>query len=36
MVSSTSRAYSLTNNNAASGSYALKVMTIVVVIFLQD
>jgi cytochrome bd ubiquinol oxidase subunit II len=34
MVSSTSPAYSLTISNAASGSYALKVMTIVVVIFL--
>ena len=34
MVSSTNPAYSLTINNAASGSYALKVMTIVVVIFL--
>ena len=33
MVSSTSPAYSLTIPNAASGSYALKVMTIVVVIF---
>ena len=33
MVSSTSPAYSLTIHNAASGSYALKVMTIVVVIF---
>ncbi len=33
MVSSTSPAYSLTIANAASGSYALKVMTIVVVIF---
>jgi len=34
MVSSTSPAYSLTINNTASGSYTLKVMTIVVVIFL--
>lgn len=34
MVSSTSPAYSLTINNAASGSYALKVMTVVVVVFL--
>jgi cytochrome d ubiquinol oxidase subunit II len=34
MVSSTSPAYSLTISNAASGSYALKVMTVVVVIFL--
>ena len=33
MVSSTSPAYSLTIHNAASGAYALKVMTIVVVIF---
>ena len=34
MVSSTSAAYNLTVNNSASGSYALKVMTIVTVIFL--
>jgi cytochrome d ubiquinol oxidase subunit II len=34
MVSSTNPAYSLTINNTASGSYSLKVMTIVVVIFL--
>jgi len=33
MVSSTNPAYSLTINNAASGSYALKVMTVVVIIF---
>jgi cytochrome d ubiquinol oxidase subunit II len=33
MVSSTNAAYNLTVNNAASGSYALKVMTIVAVIF---
>jgi len=34
MVSSTNAAYNLTVHNAASGGYALKVMTIVVVIFL--
>ena len=34
MVSSTNPAYSLTISNSASGSYSLKVMTIVVVIFL--
>ena len=34
MVSSTNPAYSLTISNTASGSYTLKVMTIVVVIFL--
>jgi cytochrome bd ubiquinol oxidase subunit II len=34
MVSSTNAAYNLTVNNSASGSYALKVMTIVAVIFL--
>jgi cytochrome d ubiquinol oxidase subunit II len=34
MVSSTSPAFTLTIHNTASGSYALKVMTIVVVIFL--
>jgi hypothetical protein len=34
MVSSTNPAYSLTINNVASGSHALKVMTVVVVIFL--
>jgi cytochrome d ubiquinol oxidase subunit II len=34
MVSSTSPAYSLTITSAASGSYALRVMTVVVVIFL--
>jgi cytochrome d ubiquinol oxidase subunit II len=34
MVSSTKAAYNLTVNNASSGSYALKVMTIVTVIFL--
>jgi cytochrome bd-type quinol oxidase subunit 2 len=33
MVSSTNAAYDLTVNNSASGSYALKVMTIVAVIF---
>ena len=33
MISSTNAAYNLTVNNAASGSYALKVMTIVAVIF---
>jgi len=33
MVSSTSAAYDLTVNNAASGSYALKVMTVVAVVF---
>ena len=33
MLSSTSPAYSLTISHAAPGSYALKVMTIVVVIF---
>jgi cytochrome d ubiquinol oxidase subunit II len=33
MVSSTNAAYNLTVNNSASGSYALKVMTIVAVIF---
>ena len=33
MVSSTSAAYNLTVSNSASGSYALKVMTIVAVIF---
>ena len=33
MVSSTDAAYNLTVNNAASGSYALKVMTIVAVVF---
>jgi cytochrome bd-type quinol oxidase subunit 2 len=33
MVSSTNAAYNLTVNNSASGSYALKVMTIVTVIF---
>jgi cytochrome bd ubiquinol oxidase subunit II len=33
MISSTNAAYDLTVHNAASGSYALKVMTIVVVIF---
>jgi cytochrome d ubiquinol oxidase subunit II len=33
MISSTGAAYNLTVNNAASGSYALKVMTIVAVIF---
>jgi cytochrome bd ubiquinol oxidase subunit II len=33
MISSTNAAYSLTVNNSASGSYALKVMTIVAVIF---
>jgi len=34
MVSSTNAAYNLTVNNAASGSYALKVMTVAAVIFL--
>src|SRR6516162_1193073 len=34
MISSTNAAYNLTVHNAASGGYALKVMTIVVVIFL--
>jgi cytochrome d ubiquinol oxidase subunit II len=34
MVSSTNPAYSLTISNTASGSYSLKVMTVVVVIFL--
>jgi cytochrome d ubiquinol oxidase subunit II len=34
MVSSTKTAYNLTVHNAASGGYALKLMTIVVVIFL--
>ena len=34
MVSSTNAAYSLTVHNAASGGYALKVMTIVAVVFL--
>ena len=34
MVSSTSHAYNLTIHNTASGSYALKVMTVVVAIFL--
>jgi len=33
MVSSTNAAYDLTVNNAASGSYALKVMTVAAVIF---
>jgi cytochrome d ubiquinol oxidase subunit II len=33
MISSTNAAYNLTVNNSASGSYALKVMTIVAVIF---
>jgi cytochrome bd ubiquinol oxidase subunit II len=33
MVSSTNAAYNLTVNNAASGSYALKVMTVAAVIF---
>jgi cytochrome d ubiquinol oxidase subunit II len=33
MVSSTNTAYNLTVNNAASGSYALKVMTVAAVIF---
>jgi cytochrome bd ubiquinol oxidase subunit II len=33
MVSSTNAAYNLTVNNVASGSYALKVMTIVAVVF---
>ena len=33
MVSSTNAAYNLTVNNSASGSYALKVMTIAAVIF---
>ena len=34
MVSSTNSAYNLTVNNAASGSYALKVMTIVAILFI--
>jgi cytochrome d ubiquinol oxidase subunit II len=34
MISSTNAAYNLTVNNSASGSYALKVMTVVAVIFL--
>lgn len=34
MISSTNPAYSLTIHNSASGSYSLKVMTIVVAIFL--
>jgi cytochrome d ubiquinol oxidase subunit II len=34
MISSTNAAYNLTVSNSASGSYALKVMTIVTVIFL--
>jgi cytochrome bd ubiquinol oxidase subunit II len=34
MISSTNAAYNLTVNNSASGSYALKVMTIVTVLFL--
>jgi cytochrome d ubiquinol oxidase subunit II len=34
MVSSTNTAYNLTVNNSASGSYALKVMTVAAVIFL--
>ena len=33
MVSSTQAAYDLTVNNSASGSYALKVMTVVAVVF---
>ena len=33
MISSTNAAYNLTVNNSASGHYALKVMTIVTVIF---
>lgn len=33
MISSTNAAYNLTVNNSASGSYALKVMTVVAVIF---
>jgi cytochrome d ubiquinol oxidase subunit II len=33
MVSSTNAAYNLTVNNSASGSYALKVITIVAVVF---
>ena len=33
MVSSTNSAYNLTVNNSASGSYALKVMTIVAILF---
>ncbi len=33
MVSSTNAAYNLTVNNSASGSYALKVMTIAAAIF---
>jgi len=34
MVSSTNASYSLTVSNAASGAYALKVMTVVVILFL--
>ena len=34
MVSSTNAVFDLTVNNSASGAYALKVMTIVTVIFL--
>jgi cytochrome d ubiquinol oxidase subunit II len=34
MVSSTNPAYSLTIHNSASGSYSLKVMTVVIAIFL--
>jgi cytochrome bd ubiquinol oxidase subunit II len=34
MVSSTNTAYNLTVNNSASGSYALKVMTIVAILFI--
>jgi cytochrome bd ubiquinol oxidase subunit II len=34
MISSTNAAYTLTVNNSASGSYALKVMTVVAVLFL--
>jgi len=34
MVSTTSKAYSLTVHNTASGAYALKVMTVVVILFL--
>ena len=33
MVSSTNSAYNLTVSNAASGSYALKVMTVVAILF---
>ena len=33
MVSSTNSAYNLTVNNSASGSYALKVMTVVAILF---